>query len=209
MGKEYIWQCKKVRISVLRLRVLFYFSKGILNYVVLRPILAVIGMLGETWNFYKVGKMTGVWIWICVINNISQIWAIYCLLMFYRATKEDLSPIRPVSKFLLIKAIVFLTYWQAVAISIFFSFNIVKSEKWTTYDTQDVSAGIQDFFVCVEMFFAALLFAYAFPPKDYIDELEPGDGFLKNVVDMFDVRDVVGDVSSNHFLTPTLFEFLF
>lgn len=181
MGREYIWQCKK----------------GILNYVILRPFLAIMGMIGETWDFYNVGSVFGVWFWIFLINNFSQIWAIYCLIMFYRATREDLSPIRPVAKFLLIKAIVFLTFWQSIAISIVVSSGIVKSGKWTTYDTDDISAGVQDFFICVEMFIAALLFAYAFPPKDYIDEDDPGDGFFKNVVNMFDVRDVVEDVS-NH-----------
>lgn len=153
--------------------------------------------MGETWGFYNVGAFVGVWFWIFLVNNFSQIWAIYCLIMFYRATREDLNPIRPVSKFLLIKAVVFLTFWQSIAISAVFSLNLVKTEKWTTYDTDDVSAGVQDFFICVEMFFAALLFAYAFPPKDYMDEDEPGSGFLKNIVNMFDVRDVVEDVSSN------------
>ena len=170
--------------------------QGILNYVIVRPILAALGMIGERCGFYNTGSVAGVWFWIFLINNFSQIWAIYCLIMFYRATRHDLSPIRPVAKFLLIKAIVFLTFWQSIGISIFFSLGIVKTGKWTTYDTEDISAGVQDFFICIEMFFAALLFAYAFPPKDYIDEDEPGDGFLKNVVTMLDVRDVVEDVSS-------------
>lgn len=85
--------------------------------------------------------------------------------MFYRATKDDLKPIRPVAKFLLIKAIVFLTFWQSIAISIVFSLDLVKTERWTTYDTDDVSAGVQNFFICIEMFVAALVFAYVFPPK--------------------------------------------
>ena len=164
--------------------------------MILRPLLAAVGMFGEAWGFYHVGSVKGVWFWIFLVNNFSQIWAIYCLIMFYRATFEDLNPIRPVAKFLLIKAIVFLTFWQSIAISIVLSFGIIKTKQWTTYDTDDVSAGVQDFCICVEMFFAALLFAYAFPPKDYINEDEPGDGFLKNVVTMLDVRDVVEDVSS-------------
>jgi len=169
--------------------------QGILNYVILRPILAAMGMAGITWGFYNSGSVVGVWFWIFLINNFSQIWAIYCLVMFYRATKDDLSPIRPVSKFLLIKAVVFLTFWQSIAISMFFSLGIVKTDKWTTYDTEDVAAGVQDFFICIEMFVAALLFAYAFPPKDYMDEDDTGNGFIKNMFSMLDVRDVVEDVS--------------
>lgn len=133
--------------------------------MVLRPFLAALGMISEAYGFHNVGSIFGMWFWIFLINNFSQIWAIYCLVMFYRATREDLEPIRPIAKFLLIKAIVFLTFWQSIAISIVFSLDLIKTEKWTTYDTDDVSAGIQNFFICIEMFIAALVFAYVFPPK--------------------------------------------
>ena len=42
-------------------------------------------------------------------------------------------------------------------------------QDWTTYDVDDVAAGLQEFLISVEMFFAALAHAYAFPPRDYMD----------------------------------------
>ena len=37
-------------------------------------------------------------------------------------------------------------------------------QDWTTYDVDDVAAGLQEFLICVEMFFAALAHAQARPP---------------------------------------------
>ena len=34
-------------------------------------------------------------------------------------------------------------------------------QDWTTYDVDDVAAGLQEFLICVEMFFAALAHAQA------------------------------------------------
>jgi hypothetical protein len=49
----------------------------------------------------------------------------------------------------------------------------------------------------VEMFFAALAHAHAFPPRDYMDPAAgPPRGFARNLRVMFDVTDVVDDVQS-------------
>ncbi|GMH41682.1 hypothetical protein BSKO_09592 [Bryopsis sp. KO-2023] len=182
MGRQFIWECKK----------------GILNYVILRPITAVMGMVAEALDFYKSGRFwpDGMWFWVTMINNVSQIWAIYCLVMFYRATHRELAPIRPISKFLLIKAVVFVTFWQSVVISALLSLGWIKTDRWTTYDPKDVGSGLQNFIICIEMFVASFVFAYVFPPKDYMDPaVERTRGFFGNLKHMFAVRDVVDDVS--------------
>lgn len=59
----------------------------------------------------------------------------------------------------------------------------------------DVSAGLQEFLICIEMFLAALAHAYAFPPRDYFDpNHQPPHGFWRSIRIMFDVRDVADDV---------------
>lgn len=68
-------------------------------------------------------------------------------------------------------------------------------QDWTTYDVDDVASGLQEFLICVEMFFAALAHAHSFPPRDYMDPAAGAPkGFVKNVRTMFDFTDVMDDV---------------
>ncbi|GFH23709.1 uncharacterized protein HaLaN_21364, partial [Haematococcus lacustris] len=92
-------------------------------------------------------------------------WALYCLAQLYWVCHKELAPIRPLSKFLCIKAVVFLTFWQGVLLAILVSGGVITDESWSTYDQLGVASGIQDFLICIEMFVAALAHAYAFPPK--------------------------------------------
>ena len=52
------------------------------------------------------------YLYITVIYNISISLALYALFMFYTATKQQLKPFDPVLKFLTVKSVVFLSYWQ-------------------------------------------------------------------------------------------------
>ena len=51
-------------------------------------------------------------------SNVSQMWALYCLVMFYVALKEDLAPYNPVLKFFIVKAVVFFCFWQGMLLGV-------------------------------------------------------------------------------------------
>lgn len=100
MGSEFLWECKK----------------GVLNYVILRPVCTVIALISERFDKYGEGQIdpTKTYVWTALITNCSQMWALYCLAQMYVVMHNELKPIRPLSKFICVKAVVFLTFWQQV-----------------------------------------------------------------------------------------------
>lgn len=56
--------------------------------------------------------MYGGWLYLSFIVNLSVCYAFYCLGMFYYVLKTPLKPFDPVPKFLCIKAVLFLSFWQ-------------------------------------------------------------------------------------------------
>lgn len=50
--------------------------------------------------------------YVTLIYNMSVSLALYALFLFYFATRELLQPFEPVLKFLTIKAVIFLSFWQ-------------------------------------------------------------------------------------------------
>ncbi|GLC61465.1 hypothetical protein PLESTB_001759200 [Pleodorina starrii] len=176
MGTRFLWECKK----------------GVLNYVILRPICTGLAFITDIFDKYGEGQINfkKSYVYLAAVTNFSQLWALYCLVMLYTAMHDELAPIRPLSKFICIKAVVFVTFWQGIGIAILVYMGVIQAESW--YARQDVASGIQDFLICIEMFLAALAHAYAFPPRDYM--AGHSKGFFTNVRYIFDMRDVVDDV---------------
>ncbi|RYG57113.1 OSTA/TMEM184 family protein [archaeon] len=114
---------------------------------------------GEFTNFARP------YVYFIIILNLSQFWAMYCLVMFYRELKDQLAPLRPFGKFLCVKAVVFFSFWQQMLISGLVFVNVIKPTL--TYTKDDVSKGLQDFVICIEMALAAIVHRYYFSYQDF------------------------------------------
>ena len=64
----------------------------------------MLGVYGENEMRLDVGFQ-----YIMLINNLSQMVAMYCLVLFYKANRAELAPMKPIGKFVCIKFVVFLT----------------------------------------------------------------------------------------------------
>ncbi|BBH08806.1 Protein of unknown function D [Prunus dulcis] len=127
---------------------------GIVQYMILKLICALLAMILETFGVYGEGKFD--WRYgypyLAVVLNFSQTWALYCLVQFYSVIKDKLQPIKPLAKFLTFKSIVFLTWWQGIAVAFLFSMGAFKGSL-----AQELKTRIQDYIICIEMGVAAVV----------------------------------------------------
>lgn len=83
-----------------------------------------------------------------VVLNFSQSWALYCLVQFYAAIKDELAHIKPLAKFLTFKSIVFLTWWQGIAIALLYNWGLLRGP---IAQELQFKSSIQDFIICIEV----------------------------------------------------------
>jgi hypothetical protein len=123
-----------------------------------------------------------------MVLNFSQLWAMYCLVFFYLACTDDLAPTQPVPKLATVKAVVFLTFWQSMLIAGLVKLNVLQPT--CTYTIDQASDGlqvslfnicssfltqlmfrclIQNFLICIEMFFAAIAHWKYFHVREFME----------------------------------------
>ena len=96
MGRELVHNCKQ----------------GILQYIYIRPLTTIIAIICELNGVFGESQFNFnlAYPYLLFINNLSQFCAMYCLVLFYRANYDELRAMRPLPKFLCIKAVVFFSF---------------------------------------------------------------------------------------------------
>ncbi|XP_071846633.1 transmembrane protein 184C-like [Apostichopus japonicus] len=150
---------------------------GVLNFVVLGPILALGLILAYSMDRnYTQGEFSpsGTWFWLTIVNILSQLWASYCLTVFYNATSEETYPLRALPQMLCVKFCIFISFLQQVIISLLVDRDVITSpEKWGI-DKNGLSVVIHNFCLSIELAVLSFVQLFAFSHKPYMDK-EPLD----------------------------------
>ncbi|KAG7091858.1 hypothetical protein E1B28_008259 [Marasmius oreades] len=177
-----------------------FLKRGILQYVQVKPILAIVTMILKAFNKYNEGDLraNSGYLYVSIVYNFSICLSLYCLAMFWVCVHDDIKPFRPVPKFLCVKGILFFSFWQAIAISILVAAGvIVKLGPYT--DNESISLGLTDCLICVEMPFFAIAHQFAFSHTDFIDRNKSFIArmrFYRAFRDAFGMVDVLEDTKS-------------
>jgi len=171
----FYWTCclagQSYNIGFLR-----FCKQGTLQFCFIKPVMSVIVIILQAFGYYHDGNWSPSegYLYTTIIYNLSISIALYALFLFYFATKEVLRPYDPALKFFSVKAVIFLSFWQGVFLAISEKAGIIsplQSDDGTTQtEAGTVSAGYQNFLICIEMFFAAIAMKYAFPISTYMTD---------------------------------------
>jgi len=146
-------------------------KRGILQYTVAKPILALAAIIMKALGVYKEGYigLSSGYFWSSLIYNVSITISLYALAMFWVCMLYDLKPFRPMPKFLCIKGIIFASYWQGFFLSILVWLRALP-DNVSGYTRDNLAAAIQDALICFEMPIFSLAHWYAFSWHDYADD---------------------------------------
>lgn len=178
-------------------------KQATLQFCIIKPLMSVLTLILQATGSYKDGDWSigNSYFYITMVYNLSVSLALYGLILFYQATKDLLSPYEPVWKFLSVKSIIFMSFWQGVLLAILEKIGILKpfNEDATP---GAVAAGYQNFFICIEMLFASIALRYAFPYEIY----SYGDSYGRSVTmqsisnslkETINPRDIMTDAIHN------------
>ncbi|KAE9445387.1 hypothetical protein C3L33_22715, partial [Rhododendron williamsianum] len=162
-------------------------TKTVIFQMILKMICAVLAMVFESFGVYGEGqfKWKFAYPYLAVVLNFSQTWALYCLVQFYSVTKSKLAPIKPLAKFLTFKSIIFLTWWQGVAVAFLFSMGVFRgalAQELKTHSRSDATIVAYDVKLVKQMGVAAVVHLYVFPAVPY----KRGERCVRNVAVMTD-----------------------
>ncbi|KAN0022670.1 hypothetical protein ACTFIU_004871 [Dictyostelium citrinum] len=144
-------------------------KRFVLQFVFIKPIVAIISLVLETQHKYGEGKFqvgTG-YVWLTVVENISVGLSLYFLVLYYKAMEEELKPFKPLGKFLCIKSILFFSFWQSIAISFLVYFGVIS--PMGSWSVDNISSALQDFITCVEMVILAICHHFFFNYQEFRD----------------------------------------
>lgn len=147
--------------------ILFQCQFFAMQFVFFRPVTTIVKVVLDKYSYY------GPWaegpndyrapqFYIVLIQNLSIFTAFTGLLKFYHAVDKDLEWCRPFAKFLCIKGVVFMTFWQGLAITI-----LAETTDVGGSDAEEWAMSAQNFLICLEMLLFSIAHFYCFPTDEW------------------------------------------
>ena len=126
-------------------------------------------------------SLDSAYMWMTLVANVSISISFYYLVMFSVIVREPLRRFRPIPKFLCIKAVVFFSWWQGVAINLCVQFGFLTSVG--PWSVDNVANSIQDTLICIEMLVIAIAHLQVFGYHQFQADSESIVTLLEHIPD--------------------------
>lgn len=155
---------------------------GILQYVVIRPITSLIAFITQMLDSYGEGNYNPLsgkaFPILLIVNNASQLLAMYCLVIFYTGYQQELRPMKPLGKFFSIKLVVFFSFFQSVLISALLLAEPIEEFFESLFpelaiDKEShvlIARKLQELLICFDMLIASIAHQFTFPHWPFVEE---------------------------------------
>lgn len=179
-----------------------WLSRLTLQYVLIRPTMAFIAVFLQAGGRYCNGELTmfdAGYVYITAINLISVTVAMYALVLFYVVAKNELKPYNVVPKFLSIKFIIMMAFWQSVFVAGLVQVNVIHdTTKWST---DNISTGVQNALICVEMLIVSIWHLSAFNHNEFASQGPGRTNIYESMLISFNMVDVFKEIYHS-FVSP-------
>ncbi|KAI0406908.1 organic solute transporter Ostalpha-domain-containing protein [Xylaria palmicola] len=142
---------------------------GVYQYCFIRVAMTIVAVVTQHFDRYCESSNSPLFahVWVIAIEAVAVTIAMYCLLQYYSQFRQPLAEHKLGLKVLAIKLVVFLSFWQTIAISLATSstLHLVSPTEKIAYP--DLKVGIPSLLLCVEMALFAILHVWSFPYAQY------------------------------------------
>jgi hypothetical protein len=154
---------------------------SLVQFMILKPILAItVIALVASHRYGELFDLGQGHFWTFIIYNTTYTIALVALWYFYLGMEPFLVGKNALPKFLCIKAIIFMTYWQGMIIEI-----LEATAGLPTFDywsEDNAATGLQDLLVCIEMLFVSFAHKFCFTVEEYSQRSHDIDFELPDMV---------------------------
>jgi hypothetical protein len=165
-------------------------KRSTLQYCLIHPITSFLEVLLEATGIYCPNNYSADHpaIWLLGIEMISVSVAMYGLILFYLTVAQDIKQYKPIMKFLSVKFVIFFSFWQSILLGLLANFGAIHATQF--FSVNDISSGVQNFLICIEMLIASILHFFCFGYEEYEGEkMDP----LRGLRDALNPNDLIRD----------------
>lgn len=177
-----------------------WLSRLTLQYVLIRPTMAFVSVFLQVGGRYCNGELTmfnAGYPYITAINLVSVTVAMYALVLFYVVAKDELKPYNVVPKFLSVKFIIMMSFWQSVVVAGLVEINVIHdTARWST---DNISTGVQNALICFEMLIVSIWHLSAFHYQEFASQGPSRTNIYESILISFNMIDVFREIYHSFF----------